>query len=147
MDNDTKEMLFVLGIATSIGALTGLGLSFTTLSPLVMGGIVASVVAALFTCIIIYNQNFSKKSFFTGACLCAASFATGVGFAAAATAVFPGAMLGMGSAALAGALIAPISVIAVDYIIEPIAKKVNEYIISPVVERFSSKGEEKEQAI
>ncbi|WP_227738359.1 hypothetical protein [Wolbachia endosymbiont of Drosophila simulans] len=66
-------------------------------------------------------------------------------------AIFPGAMLGMGSAALAGGLIAPISVIAgliaIAYIIEPIAKKVNEYIISPVVECFSSKGEEKEQVI
>uniref|UniRef100_A0A3B0JER0 Uncharacterized protein n=1 Tax=Wolbachia endosymbiont of Aleurodicus floccissimus TaxID=2152762 RepID=A0A3B0JER0_9RICK len=146
MDNDIKGMLFALGIATSIGALTGLGLSFTTLSPLVMGGIVAAIPAALVACIIIYNNNFSKKSFFIGACLCAASFATGVGLAAAATAVFPGAILGMGSAALAGAVIAPIASIAGIFItcgiLEPIAEKVNEYIISPVVERFSSKGEE-----
>lgn len=61
MGNDTKVMLFALGIATSIGALTGLGLSFTALSPLVMGGIVASVVAALFTRRMIYSQNFSKE--------------------------------------------------------------------------------------
>ncbi|MCA7010219.1 hypothetical protein [Wolbachia endosymbiont of Tribolium confusum] len=147
MDNDTKGMLFTLGIATTIGALTGLALSFTTLSPLVMGGIVASVLPALFTCIMIYNKNFSKKSFFIGACFCAASFAIGVGLAAAATAISPSIMLGMGSAALAGALIAPISliagVIATICIIEPIAEKVNEYIISPIVEKcFSSKEEE-----
>ncbi|MFT4314505.1 MAG: hypothetical protein AB3P11_05450 [Wolbachia pipientis] len=146
MDNDTKAMLFILGIDTSIGALTGLALSFTTLSPLVMGGIVGSVLPALFTCMMIYNKNFSKKSFFTGACLCAASFATGVGLAAATMAIFPGATLGMGSAALAGAVIAPIAAIAgclVTFcVIELIAKKVNEYIISPVVERFSSKEEE-----
>ncbi|UIP92282.1 hypothetical protein JSQ73_003660 [Wolbachia endosymbiont of Anopheles demeilloni] len=140
-------MLFALGIATSIGALTGLALSFTTLSPLVMGGIVASVLAALFTCIMIYNKNFSKKSFIIGACLCAASFATRVSLVAAATAVFPGAMLGMESAALAGELIAPISVIAgliaTACIIKPIAKKVNEYIISPIVEKCFSSKEEK----
>lgn len=146
MDDDTKEMLFILGIATSIGALTGLALSFTTLSPLVMGGIVASVLPALFTYTMIYNNNFSKKSFFTSAYLCAASFATGVGLAAATMAIFPGATLGMGSAALAGAVIAPIAVIAVCLVtvcvIDPIAKKVNDYIISPIVERFSSKEEE-----
>lgn len=72
-----------------------------------------------------------------------ASAAIGVGLAAAATAVFPGAMLGMGSAALAGAIIAAIAGLLVTFcIIEPIAKKVNEYIISPIVERFSSKEEE-----
>ncbi|TNK93845.1 hypothetical protein OUY_04335 [Wolbachia endosymbiont of Leptopilina clavipes] len=49
MNNNTKIMLFTLGIATSIGALTGLALSFTTLSPLVMGGIVGSIVPALIT--------------------------------------------------------------------------------------------------
>ncbi|MFT4327389.1 MAG: hypothetical protein AB3P07_01990 [Wolbachia pipientis] len=147
MDNNTEEMLFILGIGTSIiGALTGLALSFTTLSPLVMGGIIASVLPALYTCMMICDEDFSKKSFFTGACLCAASFPTGVGLAAAIMAIFPGAMLGMVSAALAGAVIAPIALIAGIFvtrgIIEPIAEKVNEYIISPVVERFSSKEEE-----
>ena len=95
MDNKTKAMLFALGIATSIGALTGLGLSFTALSPLVMGGIIAAVSAALLACKFIYNKKFSKESFFIGACLCAASFATGVGLAAAATAISPSIMLGM----------------------------------------------------
>lgn len=158
MDNDTKAMLFALGIATSIGALTGLGLSFTTLSPLVMGGIVGSIfpalITALFAGVLLYK--FCKKDhierddkgfpiFFGIVTL--ASAATGVGLAAAATAISPSIMLGMGSAALAGAIIAPIAVIAgflITYdIIEPIAQKVNEYIISPIVERFSSKGEEK----
>ncbi|WP_264719858.1 hypothetical protein [Wolbachia endosymbiont (group B) of Eucosma cana] len=59
-----------------------------------------------------------------------------------------GAMLGMGSAALAGAVIAPIAVIAgclvTVCVIEPIAEKVNDYIISPIVERFSSKEEERD---
>ncbi|WP_353280837.1 hypothetical protein [Wolbachia endosymbiont (group B) of Cyclophora punctaria] len=147
-DADAIARLTVLGIgATTIGALTGLGLSFTALSPLVMGGIIAAIPVALLSCIIIYNDNFSKEVFFIGACLCAASFATGVSLAA--TAVFPGAMLGMGSAALAGAVIAPIALIAgllVTRVIESIAEKVNDYIISRIVEKvgkcFSSKEEE-----
>ncbi|WP_264376028.1 hypothetical protein [Wolbachia endosymbiont (group B) of Sphaerophoria taeniata] len=93
MNDNTKIMLFILGTDIPIGALTGLGLSFTALSPLVMGGIIAAIPAALLACKSIYNKKFSKESFFIGACLCAASFATGVGLAAAATAVFPGAML------------------------------------------------------
>lgn len=158
MDNDTKEMLFALGIATPIGALTGLGLSFTTLSPLVMGGIVGSIVPALITALfagkLLYKfckkdhiQKDEKYEPIYSGISALASAAIGVGLAAATMAIFPGATLGMGSAALAGAIIAPIAVIAgflVAFgIIEPIAQKVNEYIISPIVERFSSKGEEK----
>ncbi len=144
-------MLFALGIATSIGALTGLALSFTTLSPLVMGGIVAAIPAALLACLTISNRGLSKETFFRTAYFCAVGTAIGVGLAAAAMAIFPGLTLGMRFAALAGAVIAPISVIAgiiaTACIIEPIAEKVNDYIISPIVERFSSKGEEKEQYI
>ncbi|WP_341816240.1 hypothetical protein [Wolbachia endosymbiont (group B) of Elophila nymphaeata] len=155
MDNDTKEMLFVLGIATSIGALTGLGLSFTALSPLVMGGIVGSIAPALFTalCVGILLYKFCKKDYIKKdekyrlihcGISALASAAIGVGLAAATMAIFPGATLGMGSAALAGAIIAVIAGFLVAFgIIEPIAQKVNEYIISPIVERFSSKGEEK----
>ncbi|WP_264376027.1 hypothetical protein [Wolbachia endosymbiont (group B) of Sphaerophoria taeniata] len=147
MDNKTKAMLFALGIATSIGALTGLALSFTALSPLVMGGIVAAIPALLYFALCtgkrLSQSQFSYAHDCTHACLFVASAAIGVGLAAATMAIFPGATLGMGSAALAGAIIAPIAVIAgflVTFcIIEPIAKKVNEYIISPIVERFSSK--------
>ncbi|WGJ62421.1 hypothetical protein [Wolbachia endosymbiont of Frankliniella intonsa] len=153
MDNKTKEMLFALGIATSIGALgalTGLALSFTALSPLVMGGIIAAVPVALLACRIISNRRLYKEVFFRTACFCSVCTAIGVGLAAAATAVFPGAMLGMVSAALAGAVIAPIAVMAGVFVtvcvIEPIAEKVNDYIISPIVEKvgkcFSSKEEE-----
>ncbi|WP_353277250.1 hypothetical protein [Wolbachia endosymbiont (group B) of Villa cingulata] len=143
-------MLFTLGIATSIGALTGLGLSFTALSPLIMGGIVAAVSAALFAYLTIPNEVFFKKKFFLCTSICAVSAAIGVGLAAAAMAIFPGLTLGMGFAALAGAVIAPIAVIAGVFVtvcvIEPIAEKVNDYIISPIVEKvgkcFSSKEEE-----
>ena len=156
MDNKIQAMLFALGIATSIGALTGLALSFTTLSPLVMGGIVGSIVPASTTALFAWKLlcKFCKKDhiqkdekyepIYSGI-FALASTAIGVGLAA--TAISPSIMLGMGSAALAGAIIAPIAVIAAFLvafgIIGPIAQKVNEYIISPIVEHFSSKGEEK----
>ncbi|PBQ27223.1 hypothetical protein BTO27_03900 [Wolbachia pipientis wAus] len=146
--DDVIVCLIVLGIGATIGALTGLALSFTTLSPLVMGGIVAAVPALLHFSICtgegLSQSQFSYAHACTHACLFVASAATGVSLAAAATAISPSIMLGMGSAALAGAIIAVIAGFLVAFgIIEPIAKKVNEYIISPIVERFSSKGEEK----
>ncbi|MHC3898284.1 UNVERIFIED_CONTAM: hypothetical protein LBW93_05260 [Wolbachia endosymbiont of Nasonia longicornis] len=145
--DDVIFCLTVLGIGASIGALTGLGLSFTALSPLVMGGIIAAVPALLHFAICTDDKLSQSEFPYAHACLFVASAAIGVGLAAAAMAIFPGAMLGMGSAVLAGALIAPISVIAgliaTACIIEPIAKKVNKYIISPIVGKcFSSKEEE-----
>ena len=139
MDDDTEVLLMLCGAASVIGALTGLGLSFTALSPLVVGGIVAAVPAILFAALGIYGSvqkgEFSKEALFFFACICVASVAIGVGLAAAATAIFPGAMLGMGSAALAGATIGVIAPIAGLFA----AEKVNKYIISPIVECFSSK--------
>ncbi|WP_264685285.1 MULTISPECIES: hypothetical protein [unclassified Wolbachia] len=145
--DDVIAYLIALGIGATIGALTGLGLSFTALSPLVMGGIVAAIPALLHFALCTGERLSQSQFSYAHACLFVASAAIGVGLAAAATAISPSIMLGMGSAALAGAIIAPIAVIAgflVAFgIIEPIAQKVNEYIISPIVERFSSKGEEK----
>ncbi|WP_264377204.1 hypothetical protein [Wolbachia endosymbiont (group B) of Ochlodes sylvanus] len=145
--DDVIAYLIALGIGATIGVLTGLGLSFTALSPLVMGGIVAAIPALLHFALCTGERLSQSQFSYAHACLFVASAAIGVGLAAAATAISPSIMLGMGSAALAGAIIAPIAVIAgflVAFgIIEPIAQKVNEYIISPIVERFSSKGEEK----
>ncbi|WP_425384334.1 hypothetical protein [Wolbachia endosymbiont (group B) of Eupithecia inturbata] len=150
--------LIVLGIGAAIGALTGLELSFTALSPLVMGGIVGSIAPALIAALcarkLLYKfckKDYIKKNekyvpiYFGISAL--ASAAIGVGLAAA---TMPGATLGMGSAALAGAVIgviAPVAAIfATKHIIQPIAQKVNEYIISPIVKKvgkcFSSKEEE-----
>lgn len=116
-----------------------------------IGGIVAAVLALLHFAICTGNQLSQSEFSYAHACSTITSIAIGVGLAAAATAIFHGATLGMGFAALVGAVIAPIAVIAGIFVtacvIEPIAKKVNEYIISPVVECFSSKGEEKEQVI
>lgn len=145
--DDVIFRLTVLGVVASIGALTGLGLSFTALSPLVMGGIIAAV-PALLDFAICTDDKLSQFEFsYAHACLFVASAAIGVGLAAATMAIFPGATLGMGSVALAGAVIAPIAlqaaIFATNYIIQPIAEKVNEYIISPIVGKcFSSKEEE-----
>ncbi|MFP3035444.1 MAG: hypothetical protein ACEY3A_00040 [Wolbachia sp.] len=117
-----------------LGGLTGLGLSFTALSPLVIGGIVAAVPAILFVVLGVYygvrEGKLRKEDL--AACICIAGALTltcaaiRVGLAAAA--IFPGAMLGAGSAALSGTVIGAIAPIAgffaAAYIIAPIAEKV-----------------------
>ncbi|WP_265021802.1 hypothetical protein [Wolbachia endosymbiont (group A) of Icerya purchasi] len=152
MDDDTKDFLMLCGAASVIGALTGLGLSFTALSPLVVGGIVGSIVPACLavSCIVDSLYKFFKKDPIEKARLISWSITTpvssaiGVGLAASATAIFPGAML---DAALAGATIGVIALVAGTLVVGAIslaAEKVNEYIISPIIEHFSSKGEEYE---
>jgi hypothetical protein len=155
MKGEAKEFSILSVAGAIIGALTGLGLSFTALSPLVIGGVIAVVPAILFYAYSIYNsireETFSKEDLFTYIWLCAASAAIGVGLAAAATAIFPGAMLGVGSAALTGAAIgaiAPIAgALATAYIIEPIAKKVNEYILSPMIKKVKGCFSSQEQKV
>ncbi|MGL9779885.1 MAG: hypothetical protein ACR5K5_06655, partial [Wolbachia sp.] len=132
-------------VLSVIGALTGLGLSFTALSPLVIGGIVAAVPAVLFAASMIYWKEFSKQDLFMMAVFPASAAAIGVGLAAAATAIFPGAMLGMGSAALTGAAIGVIVPIA-GLVGLSVAAEVGNYITSPRIEHFSSKGEGYKQA-
>ncbi len=116
--NSVILYLAISGIGATIGALTGFGLSFTALSPLVMGGIVGSITPALFTalCAGILLYGFCKKGSIekNDKDVCVGSGITtpagaviGVGLAAATMAIFPGATLGMGSAALAGAVIRP----------------------------------------
>ncbi|KLT22505.1 hypothetical protein wVul_0870 [Wolbachia endosymbiont of Armadillidium vulgare str. wVulC] len=62
--NSVILYLAISGIGATIGALTGFGLSFTALSPLVMGGIVGSITPALFTalCAGILLYEFRKKA-------------------------------------------------------------------------------------
>ncbi|AZU37346.1 hypothetical protein BBB02_01910 [Wolbachia endosymbiont of Bemisia tabaci] len=155
--NDVVEYLVVLSTGATIGAYAGLKLSFTALSPLIIGGIVGSIAPALFTVMLAENmlcqsckiKDEEKNLFFSCCVNTLASAAIGVGLAAAAMAIFPGVTLGMGSAALAGAIIGVIVPIAAAYAIVATvfaAQKVNDYIISPVVEKvgkcFSSKEEE-----
>ncbi|MFP3023019.1 MAG: hypothetical protein ACEY3K_08960 [Wolbachia sp.] len=156
--NDFVGFLVVLGIGATIGALAGLGLSFTALSPLIIGGIVGSIAPALFTALLAGNMLYQsckgnyiedKGLFVFCGVTTLASAAIRVGLAAAAMTIFPGVTLGMGSAALAGAIIvgiAPVAAICAIVATVFAAKKVNDYIISPIVEKvgkcFSSKEEE-----
>lgn len=121
-----------------LGALTGLGLSFTALSPLVIGGIVAAVPLVLLAAFITYRKvqekEFFKQDLFKMAVFVASAAAIGVGLATASTAIFPGAMLEMGSAALTGATIGAIAPIAGLLVF----LEVSNYIISPIIEHFSS---------
>jgi hypothetical protein len=107
---------------------------------LVIGGIVAAVPIVLLAAFSIYREvqekEFSKQDLFKMAVFVASAAAIGVGLAAASTAIFPGAMLEMGSAALTGATIGAIVPIAGLLV----SLKVSNYIISPIIKHFSSKG-------
>ncbi|WP_264703422.1 hypothetical protein [Wolbachia endosymbiont (group A) of Volucella inflata] len=144
MNDGTEGFLVFCGIASVIGALIGLGLSFTALSPLVIGGIVTAVPIILFSvcdiCDSVKKGKFSKGDLFTMSVLCVATTAIGVGLAATATAIFPGAMLGAALAGPTKGVIAPIAGLLATAAIISAAKKVNEHIISPIIEHFSSKG-------
>ncbi len=67
MNDNIKSILVLCGIASVIGALTGLGLRFTALSPLVIGGIVAAVPVILLAAFITLNdaikEKFNKEDF------------------------------------------------------------------------------------
>ncbi|GFY65294.1 uncharacterized protein TNIN_37961 [Trichonephila inaurata madagascariensis] len=96
-------------IGCLVGALAGLGLSFTALSPLVIGGVVGAVFPALLALVAIglrcyyrneINEEKRKEGIVEKRVIAAlmplfipmtvASIATGVGFAAIANAVLPG---------------------------------------------------------
>ncbi|GFQ64152.1 putative membrane protein [Trichonephila clavata] len=102
-------VLAVVGVGAVIGALAGLGLSFTALSPLVIGGVVGAVFPALLALVAIgvryYLRNdineWKKKEGIVEKRVIAAltppflfatiaSVATGVGLAAITNAVLPG---------------------------------------------------------
>jgi hypothetical protein len=149
-ETSIKENLILLGVAAgiggSIGALTGLGLSFTALPALAAGAIIAAIpTMLLYACMVYdhYSRNQLDKDdiiYLFGICI--AGTAIGVGLAAAATAIFPGVMLGMGSAAGIGALIGSIAPVVglfvTGFIIEPLVNKVSECFTSPEVEQITS---------
>ncbi|WP_250296349.1 hypothetical protein [Wolbachia endosymbiont of Oedothorax gibbosus] len=156
MNKRVKDFIFLAGLGAVLGGLAGLGLSFTTLSPLVMGGIIGSMLPVLPAVVFIgtsafisflgdkdKDEDFDPIMFtmYFGT-LTALGVGIGVGLAAAATAIFPGAMLGMLPAALTGAAIGAIAPIVagltMDYIIKPIAEKVKEYITSSTAEHAFS---------
>lgn len=92
MKGEAKEFSILSAAGAVIGTLIGLGLSFTALSPLVIGGVIAVVPAILFYAYSIYNsireEKFSKEDLFAYAWLCAASAAIGVGLAAVCNCYF-----------------------------------------------------------
>jgi len=102
----------ILMTSVAIGALTGLGLSFTALPILATGAIIAAVSTILLGLYGAYDMykkgRLYKYDILSLIVACLAASAIGVGVAGAATAIFPGAMLGMGSAAV-GALIGAIA--------------------------------------
>lgn len=157
MNEEGKGFLMVCGVVGgALGALTGWGLSFTTLSPLVIGGIVGSTVIALLTaysvgdllCRFYRKDPIEKKDvkntfFFIIATL--ASVAIGVGFAA--TAIFPNGMLGTALTGATIGVIAPIAGLIAALAIVLATEKVNEHIISPIVNKVSECFSSKEQGV
>ncbi|MGL9718862.1 MAG: hypothetical protein ACR5K9_09710 [Wolbachia sp.] len=135
MNENIKALFILFGVTSVIGALTALGLSFTALSPLVIGGIVSSIAPVLLVvCLLIFKKDSTKeedlKITFVGS-TALASVAIGIGL----TTIFPDAMIGAGSAALTGAVIGVLAFVAGVYVVD----KVDEYIISPIIEHFSPK--------
>lgn len=145
-----KEGFFIyLFQSVSVGALTAFGLSFTNLSPLVMGGIIGTVLPALVTAYYIWylaSELFRKGEiedddykglllFFS--CITAASAAIGVGLVAAASAysittgtVSSGVAIGVLSPVIG--LFVALAILAATF---KVTEKVNEYIVSPVIEK------------
>lgn len=113
-----------------IGAIVGLGLSFTTLSPLVIGGIVGAIPAVLsfaLGCYMLYHlqEKLGKKTIASGCACVIASTVIGVSCAA----VFGSEMmLSTSPAILIGAAIGAISLAAAilvgTLVIDPIINKV-----------------------
>lgn len=128
MDAEELEFLGKESLkGAAIGAFIGLGLSFTALSPLVIGGIIGfAPITAL--CIRDFLNN--KESLaLVGASLTTVAV-VGVALGAAANSLFPGVMLSLWTAALVGVVIGAIGTVSSlfvgEYIIDPVITKVAE---------------------
>lgn len=124
-------------VAAVIGALIGFSLSFTTLSPLVIGGIMGCALYAVITGVSCGSYPFTqdkkiqdncKNSIFFFSKATIATAVAGVAFGAAADFLFPGVMSSAWSATLIGAAIGVLgtasALLAAVYIIEPVVEKV-----------------------
>ena len=150
-----KDVLIYYGVSAVIGAITGFGLSYTALSPLVVGGIVGSIIPALFTTFFIGGllyqfckgneiEDDHRNATIGFGIITALSAAAGVGIIVAANAIFPGVTT-MGSPALVGAIIGATALtvgtfaafVACAGICAAClaAFMVNECIVEPVVEK------------
>ncbi|MDN5247570.1 MAG: hypothetical protein QWI36_00290 [Wolbachia endosymbiont of Tyrophagus putrescentiae] len=152
----TKALLASYTILGKVSALIGLGLSYTTLPPLVIGGIASSafwagymalgLAAILKTAIYdffsthkahsINNKKETIAHFVHLGIITTTAAISGAGFAAAANFFFPGVMSSMGSAALACAVIGVMTGFIADQALL-LADKANQHIISPLIEKCS----------
>lgn len=141
MDDDTKEVIiFFSTVGGIIVALTGWGLSFTTLPLLVIGGIICTVVTLSIIIALAVSEflsknkgELSKKDII---CICAASSAVGAIIAVAISAIpAVASKASQVEGALIGAAVGIIAPIISLFLID----KVNEYVISPILERFYPK--------
>ncbi|WP_253299847.1 DUF3482 domain-containing protein [Wolbachia endosymbiont of Chironomus riparius] len=118
MDKETKDFLKSYGLLIAMSAVSGFGLGFTALSPLVVGGIVGwvfPILVMIFYIGALYNETLKdllckketteddiKRHIIGFGIATVISAIAGIGLGAAANALFPGAILG---AALVGAVI------------------------------------------
>lgn len=146
-----KDFLIYSGISASVGALTAFGLSFTNLSPLVVGGIIGTAFPALFMICymgkLLYDickegeieDDYKSELFFLG-CVITVSAAVGAGIVAAASAygittgtVLAGAVIGMLSS-----IIGIFSALAIFTAVEEVSEDIESPVIEKVKERSSS---------
>ncbi|MBD0391757.1 hypothetical protein IC220_04790 [Wolbachia endosymbiont of Pentalonia nigronervosa] len=123
------------------GSIIGFGLSFTTLSPLVIGGIIGcsfwaglAVVAVVVGCVLYIKDKKAPSN--CGQVIMGASkliitaSVVGVALGAVAHSLFPGVMLSTWPAILVGAVIGVTGTVSAalvkDYIIDPIVEKVTQ---------------------
>ena len=137
-----KDFLVYSVVSASIGALIAFGLSFTNVSPLVMGGIIGATLPALamfwaigyLACVLFSEGKLRNKDalFFFGS-VTIASAAVGVGLAVVTSAcgVKTGTVL---TGAAIGAL-SPVIGFFAFWAMFTAAERVNEYMVSPVVEK------------
>ncbi|MDN5247569.1 MAG: hypothetical protein QWI36_00285 [Wolbachia endosymbiont of Tyrophagus putrescentiae] len=153
----TKALSLLLSstILGGVSALIGLGLSHTTLSPLVIGGIASSALLAGLTALRLvailktaiydffsthkaHSINNKKETVVRLGIATTITAISGAGFAAAVNFFFPGVMSSMWSAALACAVIGVMANLTAGVNIFT-DDKANQHIISPLIEKcFSS---------
>lgn len=142
MDQEDLELLVKHSLAGALGgSVTGFYLSFTSLSPLVIGGIVSCALWAVFTAIaagcLLYVFRRGNKEAQDGlksvvtcfSVITIAASAVGVGLGAVANSLFPGVMSGTWTAILAGAIIGAVGAVS--------AFLVHEYLINPAIEKVA----------
>ncbi|APR98489.1 hypothetical protein [Wolbachia endosymbiont of Folsomia candida] len=153
-----KNVLMFFGIVTAgigsvVGALVGLGLSFTALSPLIIGGIVASIFPAFIAALVIgarccfrddinkvkKRDNFVEKRAILAAMpiigiIVLTDIAIGASIAATANAIFPGVFAtwwALAAGAVIGAVVVPVTIVAGLVASKMFGDKIYDYACNP----------------